>query len=386
MLDFNNSNDPQSRLNNLISEIETRRGKMVDIPTPMSELKFETYLQPFTDREEWTSRVVREATHGDNTQMVALNDVSFNQFADNAGIDSRTAKRLQQNYPTEFDNLINAVHQKENKPKLLRTYDAGSYAGEDHLTGRALLSDRYKTFDHAHLLASSVLPILDADAGFELVNYHITERKLYARFKARNHTGEGANVGDIMANGLGVQNSETGHGSVSVYQMYWTLACLNGMETENKIRKAHITSARETESWSILSEDAKAADNKALELAIESHVKHFSNREKFDEVLEKVRAAGTDTVKCDTTTAVDNLSKVMQFTKAESKNVLEGLMSTLQQRGFVGQPVSRATLMNAVTAVSNFDEISDDDRSEWQRKGGQVLNLNPSDWSRVAAA
>ena len=33
-----------------------------------------------------------------------------------------------------------------------------------------------------------------------------------------------------------------------------------------------------------------------------------------------------------------------------------------------------------------LDEINDDDRSEWQRKGGQVLNLSPSDWSRVAAA
>ena len=68
MLDFNNSNDPQSRLNNLILEINSRREKMVDIQTPMSELKFET-IEPRSDGEERTSRVVREATHGDNTQL-----------------------------------------------------------------------------------------------------------------------------------------------------------------------------------------------------------------------------------------------------------------------------------------------------------------------------
>ena len=56
----------------------------------------------------------------------------------------------------------------------------------------------------------------------------VTDKRLYLRLKSLAQTGSGANVGDIMANGIGLQNSEVGAGSVSVYQVAWTLDCLNG--------------------------------------------------------------------------------------------------------------------------------------------------------------
>ena len=56
--------------------------------------------------------------------------------------------------------------------------------------------------------------------------------------------------------------------------MFWTLACLNGMQTENRTRKSHITSARgDSDVWGLLTElllelnslsdtlDAKPEDN-----------------------------------------------------------------------------------------------------------------------------
>jgi hypothetical protein len=58
-------------------------------------------------------------------------------------------------------------------------------------------------------------------------------------------------VGDRMANGIMLRNSEVGMGSVEVMQLYWTLDCLNGMQSQRKSRHTHVTSARGTEDWSL---------------------------------------------------------------------------------------------------------------------------------------
>lgn len=90
-----------------------------------------------------------------------------------------------------------------------------------------------------------------------------------------------------MANGLGLSNSEVGAGSVQVYQLFWTLACINGMQTENRNRSSHITSARDSADYGLLSGEAKDADNHALGLKLRDLVKAYVSRELFDEVLTK---------------------------------------------------------------------------------------------------
>mgnify|MGYP003667698369 FL=1 len=177
--------------------------------------------------------------------------------------------------------------------------------------------------------------------------------------------------------------SEVGFGSVAVYQMVWTLACLNGMETTNKTRKAHITSAQgDSDTWGLLTNEAKDADNKALELQVRDLTKAYASREMFDEVIEKMRKASENTINNTAQEAVENLGKVIQLTKKETSNVLDGLMATIGQAGYAGEKVSQATMVNAVTAVSHMSDI--DNRSDWQRRGSQVLDLSQSDWQRVA--
>jgi hypothetical protein len=63
---------------------------------------------------------------------------------------------------------------------------------------------------------------------------------------------------------------------------------------------------------------------------------------------------------------------------------MDGLLATIGQSGYAGNPVSRATLVNAVTAVAN--KAAPDDVDEWQKVGGRVLDLPKSDWNRVAMA
>jgi hypothetical protein len=353
----------------------------------------EDYIAPTHDLQKTTDnqgnpQIVVEQRGGVPTKFFNVNDVAFGQIAGHAGIDVRTARRLQSGYSAEFDGLINAIWQKEPAVRMLRTHAGLALTDGGVGTLRAFVSDKFKTFDHVNLLQSALPQLMDSDARFQVVNAEVTDKRLYLRLKSLVHTGDGAGVGDVMANGIGLQNSEVGAGSVSVYQIAWTLACLNGMQTQNKTRSSHITSGRDADDWGLLSDQAKDADNRALELKIRDLVRVYSSRDAFDDVLQKMRDAAADVIDghaVDKTDVVSNLGAVMKLTKKETDDVLNGLLDTIGQSGYEREkPLSRATLINAVTAVSHKADADDVDM--WQQRGGQLLDMRPADWQRVAVA
>jgi len=351
------------------------------------------YLAPTNDLQKTTTldgkpQIVIEASRGEPTKRFDINDTAFGQIATHAGIDTRTARRLQAAYPREFDDLTNAIWQKEPTRRMVRTHLAADPMGSStDGTVRAFVSDKFKTFDNVNLLEACLPQLIDNPAQFQVVSADVSEKRLYLRLKSLEQLGTGANVGDHMANGIGFGNSEVGAGSVAVYQIAWTLACLNGMQTQNKTRSSHITSARDGDDWGLLSDDAKNADNHALELKLRDLVGHYSSRETFDDICNQMRMAALDVidgVATDVTDVVNNLGKVMQLTKKENSDVLNGLMATIGQSGFEqARPLSRATLVNAVTAVAHRADV--DDVDQWQQRGGQLLRMSARDWQRVAA-
>ena len=364
-------------LTQLMQKVQDQAARKADFLTPTND------LQKITDPETNRPALVIEAKGGEPTRHLDINSVAFQQLASHCDIETRTARRLQDHYPAEFDTLINAHFQKEPKRKMLRTF---LDTDETNGTARALLSDRFKTYDNNDMLQTVLPPIMENDSQLQVVQANISDSKLYMRFKSLVHTGAGANVKDIMANGVGFSNSETGQGSVTAYQLFWTLACLNGMQTENKTRSSHITSARDSDDWGLLSGEAQEADNRALNLKLRDLVSAYSSREMFDQVLDKMKAAAADVIEGEYSVAdtVNNLGTVMRLTKKETSNVLDGLMSTIGQAGYENdRPLSRATLINAVTNVANTSDI--DHADDWQRRGGQLLNMNARDWNRIAA-
>ena len=364
-------------LTQLMQKVQDQSARKADFLTPTND------LQKVTDPETSRPALVIEAKGGEPTRHLDVNSVAFQQLAAHCDIETRTARRLQDHYPNEFDTLINAHFQKEPKRKMLRTF---LDTDETNGTARALLSDRFKTYDNNDMLQTVLPPIMENESQLQVVQANISDSKLYMRFKSLVHTGAGANVKDIMANGVGFSNSETGQGSVTAYQLFWTLACLNGMQTENKTRSSHITSARDSDDWGLLSGEAQEADNRALNLKLRDLVSAYSSREMFDQVLEKMKAAAADVIEGEFSVAdtVDNLGTVMRLTKKETSNVLDGLMKTIGQAGYEqDRPLSRATLINAMTAVGNVSDI--DATDDWQRRGGQLLNMGQRDWHRIAA-
>jgi hypothetical protein len=370
----------QNTLTRLLEKVRDDAARQADYIAPTHE------LQKTTDANG-VPQVVIEQRGGVPTTILDVNDVSFGQIAGHAGIDVRTARRLQAGYSEQFDGLINAIWQKEPSVRMLRSYEGLALTDGGRGKLRAFVSDKFKTFDNVNLLNSALPQLMESPAQFQVVNATVTDKRLYLRLKSLVHTGDGAGVGDVMANGIGLQNSEVGAGSVSVYQIAWTLACLNGMQTQNKTRSSHITSGRDSDDWGLLSDQAKDADNRALELKIRDLVGVYSSRDSFDAVLESMKAAAADVIDADADKAavVDNLGAVMKLSKKETGDVLNGLLDTIGQAGYErDKPLSRATLINAVTAVSHKADADDVDL--WQQRGGALLSMRPADWQRVAVA
>jgi len=60
-------------------------------------------------------------------------------------------------------------------------------------------------------------------------------------------------------------------------------------------------------------------------------------------------------------------------------------MKTIGQAGYENdRPLSRATLINAMTAAGNVSDI--DATDDWQKRGGQLLNMSARDFNRVRLA
>lgn len=366
-------------LQNLMQQVLDQEARQADFIAPTNQAQFRT----IGENEGRKSEIVLEGYKGEPTKHLAVNGVAFDQIASHANIDVRTARRLRDNYTENWDQLVNAIWQKEPANRMIRSH----MFSDTHGSARAWLSDKFKTYDNSDLLQSVLPELMESDANWKIVNADITDRRMYARFKSETITGEGANVGDIMALGLGISNSETGHGSVQVFQINWTLACLNGMQTENRHRKSHITTARgDSETWGLLSDEAKDLDNRALSAKMRDITRAYASRESFDEVLEKMKQAASDVIEGTYTQgAVDQLGQVLRIPKKQTSNILEGLINTIGQSGYENdKPISRATLLNAVTAAAHnapADQVDD-----WQKLGGDVLNMTRANWQAVSKA
>ncbi len=322
------------------------------------------------------------------TQLIPISPYAHDQLAQKVGIDVRTLRRLQSDYTAQHDELLKAIFDQEPKRVLLRTMIgenvevlANRYSRR-HL--RAILSDKFKTFDNVDLLDAVLGTVQNSEAKWKVQKCLHNDRRLVLQFKSETITGEGANVGDLMAHGLNISNSEVGCGSVVVSDVYWTLACLNGMQGMNKSRSAHLTSSRaDAETYAILSQKAKDLDNAALKAKLADWVQEIARPESFERTCRLMKEAANQTV-VDQIGAVQELGSILRLSKPETKSVLDGLMATIQQPGYVGEPVSKATLANAVTNAANHAEA--DKVENWQKLGGQVLNLPNNQWQAVAAA
>ena len=161
--------------------IENENGTLMGLMQKVNELakRKEDYLADtrqvnFTVSDEGNAGIVLEGQGGVPTKVFAVNDVASGQIATSAGLDTRTARRLQESYPQEYSQLINKIHEKEPKNKMFRTHNYSSSDLNPHTFGqdgvvRAVVSDKFKTFDNINLLQSTLPQLMESNAGWKVV-------------------------------------------------------------------------------------------------------------------------------------------------------------------------------------------------------------------------
>ena len=77
----------------------------------------------------------------------------------------------------------------------------------------------------------------------------------------------------------------------------------------------------------------------------------------------------------------ESVGEVLKVPQKQRSLILDGLAQTLQQDGYVNQPMSRATVLNGVTAVAS--KVDADSVDDWQKLGGSVLNMSTSNWNKI---
>lgn len=397
---IDNSSNTLARL---MEQVQAQTARSQDYLAPTKDLQ----LLTSTGCKSNVSTIVMESTGGVPTTHLRLNDVAFDQVAARANLPAATARRLRDEYPDVLDHAIRRIWDQEPEVRMVRAYmDDDENSG----TARAFVSNKFKTFDNVHLLAAALPQLMDSDAQWKVVTGRVTDKRMYVELKSdvitadalarsanphptnnvmslTDHTREinGINrtVGDPMALGIRLSNSEVGHGSISVTQLIWTLACLNAMQTSNQHRSAHLTSARGSEEFAaILKDDTIEADNVAMKLKLRDLITCYASRDQFESVIEKFGQAHDRLVNVTAAQAVENLGGVLKLTKPETASVLDGLMVTMQQQGYAGRPLSQATLVNAVTAVTH--SAAPDNVGDWQRLGLKTLELSDNQWNVVS--
>jgi len=153
-------NDKQS-LTRFIQTIEEQHARKRDFQANTAIVQFRTLPLKIGP----VSQLVLEREGGSPTMILDCNKVARDQIAAKAGIDVRTFERFRTHYPVQFDALINEVFQREPAQRMIRTYMDSDTRG----IARAVVSDKFKTFDNIHLIKATLPQLLDSDAQWKVV-------------------------------------------------------------------------------------------------------------------------------------------------------------------------------------------------------------------------
>ena len=131
------------------------------------------------------------------------------------------------------------------------------------------------------------------------------------------------------------------------------------------------------EIYALLTDEAKAADDKALLLKVRDTVAATLDRSQFDAWVRKVQNTTEQQIEGDVPAAVETLAKTLMLRQDEKSSVLRHLIE--------GGDLSRFGLMNAVTRTAE-DLESYDRATELEALGGAVVDLNARDWHLISTA
>lgn len=292
-----------------------------------------------------------------------------------------------------LSEVLNARLHENPESRMLRTFtmtpDAGLPGGDDgrptglhYGNARAFLSDRYRRMDNIELLMNA-LPVLQEAGELEVVSCETTERRMFLKVTFPGIEAEPV-VGDVVRSGVVISNSEVGHGSLKVERMIYRLVCLNGMTVGESMRKFHVGRVQDVGLLNVLSDEAVAADDNALWLAVRDVIRATLDEDAFAEHVRELSESATRTV-VNPPKAIEVLAQTFKLGEKEQQGVLSALIKSDPMLDRNGVRNTQYGLIQAVTAFSQ--ELRDYERAtELEAMGGQILALPRKQWARIAEA
>jgi hypothetical protein len=313
--------------------------------------------------------------------LIPVSSLAHNQIAEHCDIPVKYYNRMRDEAPGLLANNVNQWFGKYPAARMVRTMDNKV---------RAFLSDKYRPLEN-YDLAQAVLPVL-MENELEIMSSEITERRMYIkavdRKVARELAKQGAKFGDgghtivrCLSPAITISNSEVGGGAVSILAGTYDSFCSNlATFGERSMRRHHVGAKHELTAgedvYALLSDDAKRKTDAAIWAQVRDVVKAAFDQAKFDSLVKKIEGTKADKIE-DPVRIVELSSKRFGFNEGEGKSILKHLIE--------GADLSRFGLHNAITRASQ--DFADYDRAtEFERAGGQVIELAKADWAELAKA
>jgi hypothetical protein len=310
---------------------------------------------------------------------VGVNDIAHSQIAEHAKIPQAYYNRCRAEAPQLLASNIRTWFRKYPARRLVRTLDGAC---------RAFPSDKYRPLENEDLF-EAVYPTLK-ELGVIILSAEITERRLYIKAVDRGITRDipvGKRLGedharfDTLSPAIVIQNSEVGLGPVSVSRSIYTHGCTNLSIAEKSLKKLHLGGRHELgneEVYAMLSDQSRSLSDAALWSSVRDVVKASFEAAQFEVLVEKKVLGMTAQPITGNPVEVINLSaKRFGLNDTEKGSVLRHLIE--------GADLSRYGLFNAVTRTA--EDLADYDRAtDFERLGGEVIELSDADWRVLAEA
>jgi hypothetical protein len=297
--------------------------------------------------------------------------LAHQQIASAAKIPKAYYDRMRQSSPRLLSDNINHWWKSEPKKRLIRTITPDR-------TVRAFLSDRYRPLDNFELM-EAVLPKFE-ERGLKMVSCELTDTRLYLKAVSEKMQGE-IKVNDPVQAGIVVSNSEVGQGTLRIDEFIYRLVCINGMITGKLVRKTHLGRASGIEAVDSAEEfyrdETRRLDDRAFWAKISDTVDAVFDHERFENRLNKLRETTVQAIEGSPQKAIEVVQRRFGLSEDETDGVMKSLIE--------GGDLSRWGLANAITHQAE-SAPSYDRATEFEKFGGDLIELAPSEWRSIATA
>lgn len=343
----------------------------------------------------------------DQLERFGITENFHRQVSDKLGIPWKYYGRLLEDHPDMVVEQVNKLFEREPAGRMLRALDGNV---------RAFLSDRYRRLDNDEVLENVLPPLVKGDVPNVCMSSHVGENSMHLKVlftddslaqdigdlpKGRNTAwvddGAIADVDrqhrviarrdagrDIVRPGAVISNSETGRGSLKVQGFFFRSYCLNGcifgQRDAFEFSRPHIGGQLIADAeFEVFSDDTKRLQDQTLIAEMTDALQTMTNPDRVRAMGDKLRSLKNNTPVENPVEAVDQLAReLVDFKVGDKSSILEA---------FIGdQDYTQWGMVNAVTAQANRDDISYERACEFESLGAKLIDMNRTQWNRIAKA